>query len=397
MQATARHAPRKIVAPDAAVLAVDLAKDVFERASADGNCRVLARERLGRREFASCLDNRACIEVVMEACGSAHHRARRFARAGHQPVLLPAHDVRPFVRRRKTDRTDAAGLLEARRCADIRPLPVKTTGQQVVQALHRIREHYKTQRTASIKLLRGFLREFGIIIPTGAAKARPAALVALEDADNELAVDLRQALASVLDRIQADEAAMACIEQQLVEHARGDLRAQRHLAAGGIGVITATALSASCGELKRFPSGRHFASSLGLAPRVDASGHTTRLGRIIKRGDRYLRTPLVHGARAELRAAAVARTKAKPLDRTPAWALVLADKAGQNVAAIALANKTGRRLWAAEKYGERFDPNHVSPRPDRHRTTDHPKPTLPRVANLSISCPVCRSPKQTSR
>lgn len=284
MHATTRPAARKIVAPDAALLAVDLAKDVFELAWADANGRVLARERLARREFASGLDNRACIEVVMEACGSAHHWARRFARAGHRPVLLPAHDVRPYVRRRKTDRTDAAGLIEARRCADIRPVPVKTTGQQAVQALHRIREHHKTQRTASINLLRGLLREFGIVIPTGAAKVRPAALAALEDADNELTADLRHALADVLDRIEADEATMTCIEQQLAEHARSDLRAQRYLAAGGIGVITATALSASCGDLKRFPSGRHFASSLGLAPRVTASGHCTRMGRITKRG-----------------------------------------------------------------------------------------------------------------
>lgn len=365
MHATTRRAVRKIVAPDATVLAVDLAKDVFELAWADGSGRVLARERLARREFASCLDNRASVEVVMEACGSAHHWARRFARVGHRPVLLPAHDVRPYVRRRKTDRTDAAGLVEARRCADIHPVPVKSTGQQAIQALHRIREHHKTQRTASINLLRGLLREFGIVIPAGAAKVRPAALAALEDADNDLASDLRQALAAVLDRIEAHEADMAAIERRLAQHARSDVRAQRYLDAGGVGVITATAISASCGDLKRFPSGRHFASSLGLAPRVNASGHNTRLGRITKRGDRYLRTLLIHGARAELRAAAAARAKAKPLDRTRIWALALADKVGHNVAATALANKTARRLWAAEKHGERFDPNHVTQRPER--------------------------------
>jgi transposase len=355
---------RNIVAPDAAVLAVDLAKDVFELAWADAHGRVLARERLARREFASCLDNRACVEVLMEACGSAHHWARRFARAGHRPLLLPAHDVRPYVRRRKTDRTDAAGLIEARRCGDIQPVPVKSTGQQAVQALHRIREHHKTQRTASINLLRGLLREFGIVIPAGASKVRPAVIAALEDADNDLAADLRQALASVLDRIADDEIAMAGIERQLAEHARTDVRVRRYLDAGGTGIITATALSASCGDLTRFPSGRHFASSLGLAPRVNASGNTTRLGRITKRGDRYLRTLFIHGARAELRAAAVARAKAKPLDRTRAWALALADKAGHNVAAVALANKTARRLRAANKYGQRFNPDHVSPRPE---------------------------------
>jgi transposase len=267
------------------------------------------------------------------------------------------------VRRRKTDRTDAAGLIEARRCADIHPVPVKSAGQQALQGLHRIREHHKSQRTASINLLRGLLREFGITIPVGASKVRPAVLAALEDADNDLAIDLRHALADVLDLVNAAESAIDRIDQQLAKHASADPRAQRYLAAGGIGPITATALAASCGDLGRFPTGRHFASSLGLTPRINASAHTTRLGRITKRGDRYLRTLLIHGARAELRAAVIARAKAKPLNRTRAWALALADKSGHNVAAIALANKSARRLWAAEKHRERFDPDHVSSKP----------------------------------
>ena len=234
-------------------LAVDLAKDVFELAFADGSGRVVERKRLKRGPFATCLDQRAPLRVVMEACGSAHYWARRFARSGHVVTLLPAQYVRPYVRRNKTDRADAAGLLEADRCGAIRPVPVKTPEQQGAQGLHRIREHHKTQRTAAINLLRGLLREFGLAIPAGADKVRPAVLLALEDADNDLPIDLRQALAGLLDQIAACQEAMATIEKQLTEFAQRDTRSQRLMAASGVGLITATALSASLGDFARLP------------------------------------------------------------------------------------------------------------------------------------------------
>lgn len=133
--------------------------------------------------------------------------------------------------------------------------------------------------------------------------------------------------------------------------------------ATGVGLITATAISASVGELERFPSGRHFASSLGITPREHSSGSTRRLGRITKCGDTYLRTLLVHGARAALRCAAIARKQGRPLDRTQSWALSLSERAGHNKAAVAHANKMARRLWAAEHHRKSFNPDHVSARP----------------------------------
>ena len=151
----------------------------------------------------------------MEACGSAHAWARRFQRLGHAVELLPAQHVRPYVRRNKTDRADAAGLLEAARCGDIRPVPVKTPEQQGTQGLHRIREHHKAQRTAAINTVRGLLREFGFAFPAGADKVRPATLAALEDGDNDIPMALRHALAGLLDQIAACQEAMAAIEKQL--------------------------------------------------------------------------------------------------------------------------------------------------------------------------------------
>ena len=140
---------------------------------------------------------------------------------------------------------------------------------------------------------------------------------------------------------------------------------KRLMAASGVGLITATALSAGIGDFARFPSGRHFASALGLTPREYSSGGTRKLGRITKRGDVYLRTLLIHGARSALVVAATARKRGQPLDRTQQWALALAERKGHNKAAVALANKTARRLWAAEHHGTPFDPEHVS-RPEAH-------------------------------
>lgn len=346
----------------ATTVAIDLAKDVFELAFADAHAHIIERLRLNRTAFAKALDNRASLRVVMEACGSAHYWARRFERAGHRVELLPAHDVRPYVRRNKTDRADAAGLLEAARCESIRRVPIKTPEQQGIQGLHRVRQFHKAQRTAAINLIRGLLREFGVVIPLGSAKVRPAVLAALEDADNELPMALRESLSTVLEQIASVQTAMVDIEARLQAFAERDVRSQRLQRAGGIGLITATALSASVGDFDRFPSGRHFASSLGLTPREHSSGHVRRLGRVSKRGDVYLRMLLIHGARAVLRSAKVAAKKQQPLDRTRAWALALSARVGHNKAAVALANKQARRLWAAEHHREHFDPDHVSVR-----------------------------------
>jgi transposase len=355
---------REESAMHATTVAIDLAKDVFELAYADADHRIVARKRLSRRAFARVLDNQGPLRVVMEACGSAHYWARRFASQGHTLRLLPARDVRPYVRRNKTDRTDAAGLLEADRCAQIDAVPIKSPEQQGVQALHRIREQYKAQRTATINLLRGVLREFGIVIPLGAAKVRPAVFAALEDGENELPMALRHTLGDTLDRLTELTRAMLAIEQQLQAYADADPVCQRYQQAPGIGVLTATALRASAGPLDRFRSGRHFAAWMGLAPREHSSGNQRHLGRISKRGDGYLRMLLIHGARATLRAARVREQHQQSLNRLQIWALTLQQRVGHNKAAVALANKLARRLWAMEHHHVAFDANHISVRPE---------------------------------
>lgn len=349
----------------ATTVAIDLAKDVFELAFAADHS-IVERKRLSRRTFAHALDNRGPLRVVMEACGSAHYWARRFAAQGHNVRLLPARDVRPYVRRNKTDRADAAGLLEADRCGQIDAVPIKSPAQQGVQALHRLREQLKSQRTATINLVRGVLREFGITIAMGAAQVRPAVLAALEDGDSELSMPLRHGLADALDRIAQLSLHMGAIEQSLRQIAQDDAVCVRYQQAPGIGVLTATALHASAGSLDRFRSGRHFAAWLGLTPREHSSGNQRRLGRISKRGDGYLRMLLIHGARAALRAAHVGAQRGLPLTRMQGWVLELQQRVGHNKAAVALANKTARRLWAAEHHRCSFDPDHISTRTNQH-------------------------------
>jgi transposase len=350
----------------ATTVAIDLAKDVFELGYADERNRIVQRKRLSRSAFARELENRAPLEVIMEACGSAHAWARRFQRQGHRVRLLPAHDVRPYVRRNKTDRADVAGLLEAARCADIREVPVKSPEQQGIQSLHRIREHLKSSRTATINLVRGLLREFGIVIGLGATKVRPAVLAALEDGDNELPMALRHSIAEQLDQVQVLQKQINAIDQRLADFAERDLQSQRHLGAPGIGLITATALSASVGRLERFRSGRHFASWIGITPREHSSGNRRHLGRISKRGDSYLRMLLIQGARATLRGAKLKSQRATALSQLEAWALDLQQRQGHNKAAVALANKVARRLWASEHHRSSFDPNHISTRDSSH-------------------------------
>lgn len=347
----------------ATTVAIDLAKDVFELAFADAAGRILERKRLGRRAFSRMMENRPPLAVVMEACGSAHYWARRFQAQGHAVRLLPARDVRPYVRGNKTDRSDAAGLVEAARCGQIAEVPLKTPRQQGLQALHRIREQLKGQRTATINLVRGLLREFGATIPNGSAKVAPAVRAVLEDGENEIPMPLRATLAELLEHISALQAGMVGIEKRLAEEAAGDVAVQRYLTVPGVGLLTATALRAGAGDLSRFASGRQLAAWIGLTPREHSSGHSRRLGRITKRGDAYLRTLLIHGGRAVLRAASMRQRASHRLDPLQAWALELAQRQGHNKAAVALANKLVRRLWALDHYGTSFNPHHLSHKP----------------------------------
>jgi transposase len=254
---------------DATTVAVDLANDVFEVALANRTGRVLERKRLTRRQMERFIDTLGTgTEVVREACGTAHYWGRRCQARGLRVRLLPVQYVRPYVRRNKTDRptdrTDTEALLEANRCGEIQPVPVKTVEQQTLQALHRVRTQWQAARTARINVMRGLLREHGLAIGVG-ARTRIPALV--EDPAVPLPDLLRHTVALVLEEVRALDARVVEVDHQLARVAREHPIVQRLQQIPGVGVLTSTALVAAVNHIHAFQRGRQFASWLGLTPR----------------------------------------------------------------------------------------------------------------------------------
>ncbi len=339
---------------DATTVGIDLAKNVFEIALANERGHILERHRLSRARFDRFFVNRPACRIVMEACGSAHHHARRLSSQGHEVLLLPAQYARADVRRNKTDAADAAALIEAARCPDIRPVPIKSVDQQALQQLHRLRSQWMDARKARINFLRGCLREFGVCIPLGAKRAIESVRNALSTHHSPVPSLLHASLIELLAEIDSLEQRYKRIDHELVRLSDGDPIVERLLTIPGVGPLTATAMRASVVDIQRFPSARHFASWLGLTSREYSSGERRRLGRISKQGDPYLRTLLIHGARAVLLAARCAQRRGSSLDRLRAWALDLQQRRGHNKAAVALANKLARIVWATWRHERNF-------------------------------------------
>jgi transposase len=332
-------------------IAVDLAKSVFEVAVSRRPGAVAERLRLSRAQFSRLLAERPPATVVLEACGTAHYWGRTAEARGHRVRLLPPHAVRAYVSRNKTDRADTKGLLEANRNDDIRPVPVKSIDQQGLAFLHRVRSTWMATRTARLNLVRGILRELGVPIPVGARRVVPQLWALVSDADAALPDSLRPILAELAREIGELEARVRSLEASLEGLAEASPVVTRLRTIPGVGLLTATALLAFVGDIRRFPSGRHFASYLGLTPRESSSGLRRRLGAISKRGDPYLRMLLIHGARAALCNAK--RTKRSP-DRLRTWAIEREHLRGHNKATVALANKLARIAWAVWRYDRNF-------------------------------------------
>jgi transposase len=258
----------------------------------------------------------------------------------------------PYILRNKSDGADAKGLLEAMRNDDLRQVPVKSVDQHVLTSLHRMRSAWMATRTARLNTLRGLLRELGLSIPVGARQVVPQVRALVSDADSRLPDALRPVLAEAAREIGELEARIRVIERSLESMARVSEVVVRLRTIPGVGLLTATALIAFVGDVQRFPSGRHLASYLGLTPRESSSGLRRRLGAISKRGDPYVRMLLIHGARSVL---LHAKKKADgEHDHLRAWALDRERVRGHNKAAVALANKMTRIVWAVWRRGHVF-------------------------------------------
>jgi transposase len=329
----------------ATTIGVDLAKSVFQVAVANAHCHVVARHRFTRPQFDRFLRAQPASHVVMEACGAAHFWARTARAYGHRVSLVPAHYVRPYLRRNKTDRTDAEAVLEALRSGQITPVTVKTVSQQELVALHRIRRQWQATRTARINGMRGLLQEHGITIARGARTALRTVPRVLEDVELPVPGRLRRALALLLAEVHDLETRIAAVERELAAVAGQDLVVPRLMGIPGVGLLTATALVATVGHIHAFRRARQFASWLGITPSERSSGTRRRLGGINKQGDVYLRCLLTHGARSVLLAAHRSH-RARPLTHLHHWALAVEARRGHNKAALAVANKLARIIWA---------------------------------------------------
>ncbi|QPF76574.1 IS110 family transposase [Roseateles sp. DAIF2] len=350
---------------------VDLAKRVYQVHAVDGSERtVLARPMSPQRfeQWAATLPA-GCV-VAMESCSGAHHLARRLRLMGLDARLIAAHFIAPFRVQGtsgKNDAYDAAAICEAASRVRTRCIAVKTPQQQGWQGIHRLREGYKEERTACINRIRGLLAEFGLVFPQSPDALRRVLSHALEDASNELPGMLRLGLQRAQAHWRLLDEEIAWCDSQVKQHVRQDQAAARAAQLHGVGELTASALVAAVGDMHQFKSARQFSAWLGLVPSQNSSGGKHRLGRITKRGNNYLRTLLIQGAKSALLAAP------KRCDRISQWLLQLRDRVGWQRALVALANKNARILWAVLTRELDYDPEHVPPIPQ----CKQPAPTAP--------------------
>lgn len=340
---------------------VDLARRVIQVHARDSAGRTILARAFSRERFLLWVASLPPgTSITMEACGGAHHMARRLMLMGHAVRLVAPHFVPPYRMQGasgKNDANDAAAICEAGSRPSMRFVPVKSAQAQGWQAIHRLREGYKEERTALVNRIRGLLEEFGVQPPAGIDALRAALAGLLEDASNELPGVLRLGLQrSHLHWVDLD-IQLAWCEEQIKQHVASDALARRATQLCGVGPITASALVASAGDLTQFKSGAQFGSWLGLVPSQHSTGGVAKLGRITKRGDRYLRSLLIQAAKSAVMSAH------KRKDRLSCWVQQLKERVGWQKAVVALANKHARILWAMLTRGTAFDPEHVSFQP----------------------------------
>ena len=335
---------------------IDLAKNVFQVHGCDANGKAVVRKQLARRQLLSFVAQLPRCTVAMEACASAHYWAREIEKLGHQVRLITPRFVKPYVKANKNDASDAEAICEAASRPSMRFVAIKSAAQQDVQAVHRVRQQLVKARTSLANQVRGLLAEYGIVLGRGFAHLRRGLPVILEDQDNGLSGVMRELLAEIGERLRFIDDRLRQYDLTIQRLFRQDERCQRVAAVEGVGPVTATALVAAVGNATEFRSGRELAAYLGLVSRHRASGGRTVLLGISKRGDRYLRTLLIHGARA-----ALYRIERRRGARA-IWAARLKLRRGANVAAVALANKNARVLWALLSRGQSYQPARVSTR-----------------------------------
>lgn len=321
-------------------IGLDTAKQVFQVHGVDEHGKAVLEKQLARGRVLEFFSNLPPCLVGIEACAGTHYWARELSKLGHTVRLMAGQFVAPYRKSGKNDANDAEAICEAVGRPTMRFVSVKSVEQQAILAVHRARSLLVEERTALVNQTRGLLGEFGITVAQGIDRLRRALPEILEDGENGLPGLARETFADLLEQLRALDVRVVHYDRRIETLAREMESARRLMAIAGIGPITATALVATVGDAKVFSHGRQFAAWLGLTPRQHSSGGKSKLGRISKRGDVYLRTLLIHGARSVL------RLTAKKTDLKSRWAEGLKQRSGNNIAATALAAKHARIIWA---------------------------------------------------
>jgi len=329
-------------------LGIDLAKNVFHLHGVDRRGKVVLQKCVSRRALPSLMAKLAPCRVGIETCTGAHYWARVLRGYGHTVGMMSAQFVKPYVKSNKNDRNDAEAICEAVSRPTMRFVTPKSIEQQDIQSLHRIRQRLVQQRTTLVNQLRGLLSEYGVVLPRGISHIRGRLPGVLEDGDNELTMFGRELFNELYEEYRALNDRITGYERKIQQVFKQSEACQRLAAVEGIGPLTATALVAAVGDAHEFTSGREMAAWLGLVPRQCSTGGKPRLLGISKRGDRYLRTLLIHGARAAIQHAD------RKTDARSQWVSRLRERRGKNIASVALANKNARVCWALMSRGEAY-------------------------------------------
>jgi transposase len=332
------------------IIGLDLAKNIFHLAIINQVGKPLRRKMLRRSQVSSFVAKLEPATIAMEACSSAHYWARSFRDMGHSVLLLPAQHVKAFLRGQKNDFNDAQAIAEAARFGSIRPVGIKTIEQQDQQAIHRIRRQLVSDKTRQINQIRGLLAEYGIVMPQGDATFRREIPRILEDANNGLTDFFRTMLNRLYRRFLSTVEELEWYQGQLKIQAKTDEVCIRLSEIPGFGPVTSTAFKAWIGDGKQFHRGRDASAAAGLVPRQYSTGGKQVLLGITKKGDPYLRSLMVHGARSLIRHAT------KKHDRLSLWINRLVEKRGHNKTVIAVANKLVRIAWVIVCKNERYTP-----------------------------------------
>jgi transposase len=319
----------------------------------DAQTGEIANRKFGRDDLIAFLAQRPAGRVALEACGSAHWWARKIRALGHEVVLLHAQFIRPFVQTNKTDAADARAIWTAVQQPGMRTVAAKTEDQQVMLSLHRMRSLLVKFRTMQINQLRGLLYEFGVTFRAGRVAGLDEIRKRMAELEDTLPRSILLNLLEQLRRINLFEEDIDQLEKRIGAWQKQEAACRAISEVPGIGRLTATALVATIGDAKTFRSGREFAAFLGLVPRQNGTGGKIRLGSISRRGDPYLRTLLIHGARSVLCHAKV----------PTGWQKAIQERRPANVATVAMANKMARIAWAILAHGTPYEAHHVSNRP----------------------------------